>query len=91
MLVRGKRVPVIGRVCMDQLMLDVSDVEDVQEGDVVTVFGHDQSLFLPVEELASANDTINYEMVCLVGKRVPRIYKRADKIVDSLNYICPNP
>lgn len=89
MLVCGKRVPVIGRVCMDQLMLDVTDVPEVKEGNVVTVFGHDGNAFLPVDELAKLNETINYEMVCLVGKRVPRVYLRGGKQVGQLNYICP--
>lgn len=89
MLVRGRRVPVVGRVCMDQLMLDVSGVPDVREGDVVTVFGKDGGAFLPVDELAALNETIHYEMVCLVGKRVPRIYLRGGKTVGQLNYICP--
>ncbi len=89
MLVPGKRVPVVGRVCMDQLMVDVTAVPEAHEGDVVTVFGHDGDAFLPVDELASLNDTIHYEMVCLVGKRVPRIYWKNGKQVGELNYICP--
>lgn len=89
MLVRGKRAPIIGRVCMDQLMLDVTDIPGVEEGDVVTVFGRDGEAFLPVDELAALNDTIHYEMVCLVGKRVPRIYWKHGKQIGELNYICP--
>lgn len=89
MLVRGKRAPIIGRVCMDQLMLDVTDIPGVEEGDVVTVFGRDGDAFLPVDELAALNDTIHYEMVCLVGKRVPRIYWKHGKQIGELNYICP--
>lgn len=89
MLVHGKRVPVVGRVCMDQLMVDVTAVPEAHEGDVVTVFGHDGDAFLPVDELAALNDTIHYEMVCLVGKRVPRIYWKNGKQVGELNYICP--
>ena len=89
MLVWGKRAPIIGRVCMDQLMLDVTDIPGVEEGDVVTVFGRDGEAFLPVDELAALNDTIHYEMVCLVGKRVPRIYWKHGKQIGELNYICP--
>lgn len=89
MLVRGKRAPIIGRVCMDQLMLDVTEIPGVEEGDVVTVFGRDGEAFLPVDELAALNDTIHYEMVCLVGKRVPRIYWKHGKQIGELNYICP--
>lgn len=53
MLVRGQRARIIGRVCMDQLMLDVTHIPDVEEGDVVTVFGRDGGAFLPVEEVSS--------------------------------------
>lgn len=89
MLVRGKRAPVIGRVCMDQLMLDVTDVPDAEEGDTVTVFGRDGEALLPVEELATLYGTIHYEIVCLISKRVPRLYYRGGRVVDELDYICP--
>ena len=75
MLVRGQRARIIGRVCMDQLMLDVTHIPDVEEGDVVTVFGRDGGAFLPVEEVSSLDQTINYETVCQITKRVPRIYR----------------
>lgn len=70
MLVHGKRVPQIGRVCMDMCMLDVTDVPGVQVGDEVTVFGKD----LPIEEKADAVGTITYELLCAVSRRVPRVY-----------------
>ncbi len=89
MLIHGKRVPIIGRICMDQLMLDVSSIDHVQEGDIVTVFGTDRGACIPVEELSSLCGTINYETVCLIGKRVPRIYYRDGKMVGELDYICP--
>jgi alanine racemase len=89
MLVCGKRAPVIGRVCMDQLMLDVTEIPQACEGEAVTVFGSDQGETLSVDEVAHLNGTINYEMVCLVGKRVPRIYLRRGEVVGELNYICP--
>ena len=73
-LVRGKRAPLAGRICMDQMMADVSSIPDVQEGDVVTLFGRDGAAVIPVEELSGFANTINYEIVCLVTKRVPRVY-----------------
>ena len=69
MLLHGKKVPVIGRVCMDQCMLDVSGVP-ARVGDIVTVFGDT----LTTEQYAAWMHTINYEAVCLIGKRVPRVY-----------------
>ncbi len=75
-LVRGKRVNQVGRICMDMCMIDVTDVPDVAEGDVVTVFGRDGDEFIPVEEQAELAGTISYELLCAVADRVPRVYIR---------------
>lgn len=88
-LVNGNRARVVGRVCMDQMMLDVTGIPGVEEGMTVTCFGTDHGSVLALDELASLYGTISYEMVCLVGKRVPRIYFRDGKEVGQLNYICP--
>ena len=69
-LIRGRRASIIGRVCMDMCMVDVSDVEGVQPGDEVILFGED----ITIEEVAASADTIVNEVVCTVGKRVPRVY-----------------
>lgn len=87
MLVHGKRAKILGRVCMDQLMLDVSDIENVREGDVVTVFGGDGENYISVDELAKNIGTINYEIICLIGKRVPRVYLENGQFVGSVSYI----
>lgn len=87
MLVNGVRAPIIGRICMDQLMLDVTDIDNVASGMTVTVFGKDGNKFISVDELSEKTDTINYETVCLIGKRVPRIYLRGGKQVAQVNYI----
>lgn len=87
MLLHGKRVKILGRICMDQLMLDVTDIEDVKEGDEVTVFGYDGQESLSVDELAEKIGTINYEIVCLIGKRVPRIYYEGEDIVGVMSYL----
>ncbi|MDD5953054.1 MAG: alanine racemase [Oscillospiraceae bacterium] len=89
MLVCGQRARVVGRVCMDQLMLDVTDIDGVENGMTVTVFGKDGGEMISVDELAKLNDTINYEMICIVGKRVPRIFLVDGKPIGHLNYICP--
>jgi alanine racemase len=73
-LVHGQRVPVAGTICMDQLMLDVSDVPGVQKGDEVVLIGQQGSIRITAEELARKTNTINYEVVCRIGPRVPRIY-----------------
>lgn len=86
-LVRGKRAPIIGRVCMDQLMLDVSDIPDVAEGDTVTVFGKDGKEEITVDELADKLGTINYELVCRMARRVPRVYHRGGFIISQTDYL----
>jgi alanine racemase len=75
--VKGKKAPIIGRICMDQLMLDVTDV-DIAMGDVVTVFGDNSAN--TADTLAAADGTINYEIICSIGKRVPRVFIRDGKI-----------
>lgn len=70
-LIRGQRAPMVGRVCMDQCMMDVSHIPGVRTGDEALLFGGAE---LPVEEVAAHLGTINYEVVCMIGKRVPRIY-----------------
>ncbi|MCM1506549.1 MAG: alanine racemase [Ruminococcus flavefaciens] len=72
-LVHGQKCRIVGRVCMDQLMIDVSDVE-VQSGDIVTLIGTDGSECITADELANLYGTIGYEVVCGISKRVPRIY-----------------
>lgn len=74
-LVHGKRCKIVGRVCMDQLMIDVSDVE-AKAGDIVTLIGCDGDECITADELAGIYDTIGYEVVCGISKRVPRIYTK---------------
>ncbi|MGQ9558389.1 MAG: alanine racemase [Desulfurispora sp.] len=73
-LVRGSRAGIIGRVCMDQCMIDVGHLPGVQPGEEVVLFGRQGQAWLPVEEWASWIGTINYEAVCMVSARVPRVY-----------------
>ena len=74
-LIHGKSVPIIGRVCMDQFMVDVTGMDDVQVEDEVTLIGRDGEEFISVEEAAALAGTFNYEFVCDIGKRIPRVYK----------------
>lgn len=80
MMVNGKKAKIVGRICMDQTMLDVTDIEDVKTGDEVVVFGTGENDEPTADSLAENTGTINYETVCLVGKRVPRIYIKDGKI-----------
>ena len=72
-LVHGKRCRIVGRICMDQLMIDVSDAE-AEAGDIVTLIGRDGNDEITADELASLYGTIGYEVVCGISKRVPRIF-----------------
>ncbi|MEG2410734.1 MAG: alanine racemase [Erysipelotrichaceae bacterium] len=75
-LIHGEYAQIIGNICMDQMMIDVSDIKGVKEGDVVTLFGEDQGKTLTMDELSRAAQTINNETACWIGARVPRIYKK---------------
>ncbi|MBE5958069.1 MAG: alanine racemase [Lachnospiraceae bacterium] len=84
-LIKGKRVPIVGRVCMDQFMVDVTGM-DVSIGDEVTLIGKDGDEMLTVDEIAKLAGTFNYELVCDLGKRVPRVYEYKGKIVGTKDY-----
>ena len=75
MLVQGRRAPVLGRVCMDLTMIDVSDIDDVRLGDEVVAFGRQKNSQLHVDEVADLIGTISYEVVCNINHRVPRVYR----------------
>ena len=81
MLVRGQRVPILGRVTMDLTMVDVTDVPGAAVGDEVVLFGEQGDATLPLEEVASGSETIPYEIMCTIGKRVTRIYVRGGRPV----------
>ena len=73
-LIHGQFAPVLGRVCMDQIMVDVSHIDNVRVEDVVTLFGRDGDAFIPVEEPADMSASFNYEFVCSLSRRVTRVY-----------------
>lgn len=82
-LIHGQRCPVLGRICMDQLMADVTGLESLSIGDRVTLIGRDGAEEITAGEVASWEGTINYEVVCALSKRVPRVYLKGGK-VDSI-------
>ncbi len=75
MIVRGRRVPIVGRVCMDQVLLDVARVPGAEVGDEVLIYGKKGTAHLPIEEIAETIGTIPNEIVCEVGGRVPLVYR----------------
>ncbi len=75
-LIHGQYAPILGRICMDYFMVDISDIEDVKEGDTVTLLGKDGEAYILAEELACWSHSFPYELVCTVGKRIPRVYSK---------------
>jgi len=78
-IIRGQYAPIIGRICMDYFMVDVTDINNISQGDVVTLLGRDGECEITVETLAEWSHSFPYEMICTVGKRVPRVYFRQYK------------
>jgi alanine racemase len=87
MLVNGQKAPIVGNICMDQCMLDVTDIAGVKEGTEVTVFGADHGAFLGVDEIAEQAGLLNYEVICGLSRRVPRIYLRNNEIIEVTDYM----
>ena len=85
-LIHGKEAPILGRVCMDQFMVDVTEIEDVAFGDVVTLVGENEGAHLPVEVLSDLSGRFNYEFVCDLGKRIPREFIRHGEVVEQMDY-----
>lgn len=86
-LIHGKRCPILGRICMDQLMADVSALEDVKIDDPVTLIGRDGEEEITADELAAREGTIGYEVLCALSKRVPRVYLKNGKIDSIYNQL----
>lgn len=86
-LIHGKYAPILGRVCMDQIMIDVTDIEDVCLRDEVVLIGTDGDNTITVEEVAAPAASFNYELVCNIGRRVPRVYNLDGKDVACINYL----
>ena len=86
-LIRGQKAPILGRVCMDQMMVDVTDIPDVTSRDQVVLVGRSGDEEITMEQIAAAADSFNYEFVCGISRRVPRIYCRDGKTVHSVHYL----
>lgn len=85
-LLHGKKAPILGRVCMDQFMVDVTDIPEAEEGDKVTLIGEDGNMRITMEELGEISGRFNYEFACDLGKRVPRVYTKGGKVLSTKDY-----
>lgn len=86
-LIRGKKAPVLGRITMDQTMVDVTDIPDVTLNDEVVLFGRDGSEEITVDQLAAWAGVLNYEIICGIHSRVPRVYIQGGKEVKRVNHL----
>lgn len=86
-LIHGKKAPILGRICMDQMMVDVSDIPEAKLNDRVVLVGRSGDLEITMEEIAAAADSFNYEMVCGISRRVPRLYCRDGQVIHSVHYL----
>ena len=86
-LIHGQYAPILGRVCMDQIMIDVTDIDDVKIRDEVVLFGTQGENHISIEEVAEPANSFNYEMACHVSRRVPRVYLRGNKEIGEVNYL----
>lgn len=85
-LVHGRRAPICGRICMDQFMVDVTDIPEAAEGDTVTLVGTDGAETITMEGIGELSGRFNYEFACDLGKRIPRVYKKGGEIVQAKDY-----
>ena len=89
-LIRGKRAPILGRICMDQLMVDVTDIPNVQPEDPVVLVGKDGDEKITMEQISDEAYSFNYEFVCGISRRVPRIYCKSGRTVHEVHYLTDN-
>ena len=87
-VIRGSKAPIVGRVCMDQFMVDVTHIPGVKPGDAVTIFGADGDVTITADEVAAKAQTIGYELICGIAPRVPRVYLKKGE-VDSIGRTLP--
>ncbi len=85
-LIRGKKAPILGRVCMDQFMVDVTEIDGASFGDKVTLIGQDGNESITVEDLSEISGRFNYEFICDLGKRIPRVFVKNGKISEQVDY-----
>lgn len=85
-LIRGKKAPIVGKVCMDQFMVDVTHIEGTSFGDRVTLIGTDGNETITVEDLSELSGRFNYEFICDLGKRIPRVYVKNGKVSEQVDY-----
>lgn len=90
-IVRGNKVPILGRVCMDQFMVDITGLEGVAEGDEVTLIGSEGVATITMEDIQDWSGMLNYELSCIIGKRVPRVYTKNGQVLYTRDFFVDVP
>lgn len=85
-LIRGKRAPIVGRICMDQFMVDITEIPEAELYEEVTLIGCEGDEAVTMEELGELSGRFNYELACDIGKRMPRVYKKGGRIIKTKDY-----
>lgn len=85
-LIRGRKAPILGRVCMDQFMVSIDEIPEAAEGDEVTLIGTDKDLEITMEEVGELSGRFNYELACDLGKRIPRVYIKNGQVTETKDY-----
>ncbi len=85
-IINGKKAPILGRICMDQFMVDVTFIPECKEGDKVTLIGKDGDVSISIEELSDISQQLNYEFACDIGKRVPRVFIKDNQCIYEKDY-----
>jgi alanine racemase len=85
--VAGTKVNIMPRICMDQMMFDVTGLGDVKIGDEVVYFGYDKDEYPTLEEVAKTFGSLNYEIICMMGRRLPRVYTKGGKVIKTIDYL----
>lgn len=86
-IINGKSAPIVGRICMDQCMVDVTEIDSVKVEDEVILIGEDENIKFDADDIAKLLNTINYEVLCVIGKRIPRVYKKNNTTIKTRNYL----
>ncbi len=86
-LIRGKKAPILGRICMDQLMVDVTDIPDARQGDEAVLIGSSGTAHISMDDISAQADSFNYEFACGINRRVPRIYIQNGEEVSAVHYL----
>ena len=86
-LIKGKPAPILGRICLDQMMVDVTEIPDVAVGNQVVLIGSQRDASIPIEEIAGQAGSFNYEFLCGISRRVPRYYIKDGRVVHTVHYL----